>query len=128
MKAVWLIHELTERGIGHFIGVPDSTLSDFCKCLERQYADCHEVPANEGAAVALAAGHYLAEQKPCLVYMQNSGIGNAVNPICSHMGCVLEWNRDENSWDCPCHGSRYDYTGRLLSGPAIQPLETNAAE
>ena len=51
-----------------------------------------------------------------------------VNPICSHMGCVLEWNRDENSWDCPCHGSRYDYTGRLLSGPAIQPLETNAAE
>ncbi|MFR8033888.1 MAG: phosphonopyruvate decarboxylase [Lachnospiraceae bacterium] len=83
MKAVWLIHELTERGIGHFIGVPDSTLSDFCKCLERQYADCHEVPANEGAAVALAAGHYLAEQKPCLVYMQNSGIGNAVNPICS---------------------------------------------
>ena len=83
MKATWLISELMKRGIGHFVGVPDSTLSVFCKCLEKKYADCHEVPANEGAAVGLAAGHYLAEKKPCLVYMQNSGIGNAVNPICS---------------------------------------------
>ena len=61
-------------------------------------------------------------------YKDTDGTVYTVNPICSHMGCVLEWNRDENSWDCPCHGSRYDYTGRLLSGPAIQPLETNAAE
>lgn len=83
MKATALIQELMERGIGHFIGVPDSTLSQFCKCLEKQYETYHEVPANEGAAVALAAGHYLAEKRPSLVYMQNSGIGNAVNPICS---------------------------------------------
>ncbi len=61
-------------------------------------------------------------------YKDTDGTVDTVNPICSHMGCVLEWNRDETSWDCPCHGSRYDYTGRLLSGPAIQPLETNAAE
>lgn len=83
MRAEWLIQELRKRGIGHFVGVPDSTLSEFCRCLERHYGEYHEVPANEGAAVALAAGHYLAEQKPSLVYMQNSGIGNAVNPICS---------------------------------------------
>lgn len=50
-------------------------------------------------------------------YKDTDGTVYTVNPICSHMGCVLEWNRDENSWDCPCHGSRYDYTGRLLSGP-----------
>lgn len=83
MKATWLIEELIRRGIGHFAGVPDSTLSQFCKCLEQKYAAIHEVPANEGAAVALAAGHYLAEQTISAVYMQNSGIGNAVNPICS---------------------------------------------
>jgi len=47
---------------------------------------------------------------------------------CPHLGCALKWNPVEHTWDCPCHGSRYDYTGRLLSGPAIQPLETNAAE
>lgn len=83
MKAAWLIKELRERGIGHFVGVPDSTLAQFCKGLDTLDAGLHEVPCNEGAAVGLAAGHYLAEKKPCLVYMQNSGIGNAVNPICS---------------------------------------------
>ena len=37
---------------------------------------------------------------------------------CSHMGCGLEWNPDENSWDCPCHGSRFDEHGKLLDNPA----------
>lgn len=61
-------------------------------------------------------------------YKDTDGTVYTVNPICTHMGCVLEWNRDECSWDCPCHGSRYDYTGHLLSGPAIKPLETRAGE
>ena len=37
---------------------------------------------------------------------------------CPHLGCQLAWNQDELSWDCPCHGSRFDYRGQLLSGPA----------
>ena len=41
-----------------------------------------------------------------------------VTPKCPHMGCQLEWNPDEKSWDCPCHGSRFDVEGRLLDGPA----------
>lgn len=61
-------------------------------------------------------------------YKDTDGTVYTVNPICTHMGCVLEWNRDEGSWDCPCHGSRYDYTGRLLNGPAVKPLGTRAGE
>ena len=42
----------------------------------------------------------------------------AVNTKCPHLGCELSWNPDEKSWDCPCHGSRFDHTGALISGPA----------
>lgn len=61
-------------------------------------------------------------------YKDTDGTVYTVNPICTHMGCVLEWNRDEGSWDCPCHGSRYDYRGHLLNGPAVKPLETKIGE
>jgi glycine/D-amino acid oxidase-like deaminating enzyme len=43
-------------------------------------------------------------------------------PTCSHMGCLLEWNTHSNTWDCPCHGSRFTDRGEVLSGPAVHPL------
>lgn len=52
------------------------------------------------------------------VYRDDSGELFAVSITCPHMGCQLAWNPDEKSWDCPCHGSRFDYQGRLLDGPA----------
>ena len=58
------------------------------------------------------------------VYKDDQDVLHTVRPICPHMGCVLQWNRDERSWDCPCHGSRFDYTGRLLNDPAQRALET----
>lgn len=76
---------LCGQGIGFYAGVPDSLLKDFCACLSVQPASRLRAvtAANEGAAVALAAGHYMASGKPALVYMQNSGEGNAVNPLAS---------------------------------------------
>ena len=56
------------------------------------------------------------------VYKEPGGRLHIVNPICPHLGCRLEWNPDERSWDCPCHGSRFDHTGRLLDGPAQENL------
>ena len=52
-------------------------------------------------------------------------VGNifAVDPICPHMKCVVKWNQMEKSWDCPCHGSRFSYTGELLNGPAKHNLD-----
>ncbi len=52
------------------------------------------------------------------VYKDPDGTIYCVDVRCPHLGCQLEWNPDEKSWDCPCHGSRFDYTGKLLSGPA----------
>ena len=43
--------------------------------------------------------------------------------MCTHLGCLVHWNNSETSWDCPCHGSRFDPHGRVLNGPAVAALE-----
>ncbi len=64
------------------------------------------------------------------VYRDEEGVLHLVRARCPHMGCELAWNPDEKSWDCPCHGSRFGYDGRVLDGPAAEPigLEWNAGE
>lgn len=75
---------LRQSGIDFFTGVPDSLLKNFCAYVTDHTEDeQHIITANEGNAIALASGHYLGSGSPALVYMQNSGIGNAVNPITS---------------------------------------------
>ncbi len=75
---------LRREGVGFFSGVPDSLLKDFCAFLgDHTEAHEHVIAANEGCAVGLAAGHYLAMGGVPLVYMQNSGQGNALNPLLS---------------------------------------------
>ena len=68
---------LRETGVEFFTGVPDSLLKSFCAYVTDTCGENHVIAANEGGAVGLAAGHYLATGKPALVYMQNSGQGNA---------------------------------------------------
>ena len=78
--------KLEENGITFFSGVPDSLLKDICAYITDPLpAERHIIAANEGGAVGLAAGHYLATGKPALVYMQNSGQGNTINPLLSLM-------------------------------------------
>jgi glycine/D-amino acid oxidase-like deaminating enzyme/nitrite reductase/ring-hydroxylating ferredoxin subunit len=55
-------------------------------------------------------------------YRDPSGRVHAVSVTCTHLGCSLKWNAAETSWDCPCHGSRFTYTGAIIEGPATQPL------
>jgi Rieske Fe-S protein len=45
-----------------------------------------------------------------------------LSPVCTHLKCIVHWNSAERSWDCPCHGSRYKYDGKVIEGPALQPL------
>ena len=78
-----VIETLISSGIKFYTGVPDSLLKSFCAYVTDNCGENHIIAANEGGAVGLAAGRYLATGKPALVYMQNSGQGNAVNPLAS---------------------------------------------
>jgi nitrite reductase/ring-hydroxylating ferredoxin subunit len=57
------------------------------------------------------------------VYRDDDGQLHAVSLRCTHLGCLVRWNGAERSWDCPCHGSRFDVDGSVLEGPATTPLE-----
>jgi phosphonopyruvate decarboxylase len=85
MKAIKFISELKKLGFKNFYGVPDSLLSDISKSLELDFKDSlmHIITQNEGSAVGIAMGDYLSNNHPSVVYLQNSGLGNIVNPISS---------------------------------------------
>ena len=75
---------LISKGISFFTGVPDSLLKDICAYIsDNAPKNRHIIAANEGSSIGLAVGNYLASGNPSLVYMQNSGFGNTVNPLLS---------------------------------------------
>src|SRR5690606_22475496 len=113
--------ELRKQGLRFFTGVPDSLLKDFCAYITDQVpAADHVIAANEGNAVALAVGHFLGTGEPALVYMQNSGIGNGVNPLLSladpevysiPMLLVIGWRGEPGVKDEPQHVKQ----GRIMT-------------
>lgn len=56
-------------------------------------------------------------------YRDEKGIIHALSPVCTHAKCIVNWNQEEKSWDCPCHGARYDIDGTVLNGPADKALQ-----
>ncbi len=84
IRPEFFIEALREKGIDCFAGVPDSLLKNICAYITDHFDAAHNIiAANEGAAIGLAAGHYLATGQPACVYMQNSGEGNIINPLAS---------------------------------------------
>ncbi len=79
-----------------------------------------------GNAESLASGDggvvRLADGKRAAAYRDGEGHLHAVSPTCTHLGCEVRFNPAEASWDCPCHGSRFDVDGKVLEGPAVHPL------
>jgi glycine/D-amino acid oxidase-like deaminating enzyme/nitrite reductase/ring-hydroxylating ferredoxin subunit len=57
------------------------------------------------------------------VYRDDSGTLHTLSARCTHLGCIVRFNRPERTWDCPCHGSRFDATGEVIEGPATSPLQ-----
>lgn len=55
-------------------------------------------------------------------YLHDDGTTFALSARCQHMGCIVEWNSRARTWDCPCHGSRYQYDGEIINGPTTKPL------
>lgn len=68
------------------------------------------------------------EGESIALYKSEEGNLFAVNPVCTHAKCIVAWNRAEKSWDCPCHGARYDVQGNVLTGPARKGLEVVSLE
>lgn len=121
---------LREEGINYFSGVPDSLLKDFCAYIKDNVDENRNIiAANEGAAVALATGYHLATGKCGLVYMQNSGLGNIVNPIASlvdkmvysiPMLLVVGWRGEPGKKDEPQHVKQGIVTLSMLEGLDIK--------
>ena len=142
MKASELLLQLEHMGIDTIAGVPDSTLKQFCDGVQTYKGKMsHYVTANEGAAVGVAIGSYLATGRPACVYMQNSGIGNAVNPLASlangevygiPMLFIVGWRGEPGVKDEPQHVFQGKITCQLFETLAVScrviDKETTAEE
>lgn len=82
-----------------------------------------QIPSETASQLSPGQGGILFYQgKKLGGYRDLDGSLYLVDLRCPHLGCQLEWNPDERSWDCPCHGSRFDARGQLLSGPAQEGI------
>ena len=75
----------------------------------------NDIPAGEGAIIS-------KNLKKVAVYRDEQGTFHSYSAICPHLGCVVQWNADEKSFDCPCHGSRFTCKGEVINGPAVSNL------
>jgi Rieske Fe-S protein len=57
------------------------------------------------------------------VYKDKTGQVTELSAVCAHLGCIVHWNSTEKTWDCPCHGSRFEAKGTVLNGPAISDMK-----
>lgn len=126
MQAEFFVKKIHELGIETITGIPDSTLKTFCDYIGNEGSglfENHIVPENEGASVGIAIGEYLATGRPACIYMQNSGLGNAVNPFTSlthsevygiPMLFVIGWQGEPGEKDEPQHKFMGRITTELL--------------
>lgn len=118
------LHTLRSEGVEFFTGVPDSYLNGFCDYLLRNVSqEKNVIAANEGNAIAIAAGHFLATQEIPFVYMQNSGLGNTINPLVSlvdkqvyaiPMILLIGWRGQPGTGDWAQHELQGEITPGLL--------------
>jgi phosphonopyruvate decarboxylase len=122
-----LFESFSKVGVSLYAGVPDSLLKPFCAYVShRSHLSSevhHVITANEGSAVALAAGHFLATNELAVVYMQNSGLGNAINPLASLVApsvygipllLLVGWRGEPGKRDEPQHLLQGEKTIALL--------------
>lgn len=77
---------------------------------------CDELAPEEAAILSI-------DGEDVAAFRDESGSIRAVSAVCTHMGCLVGWNPNDRTWDCPCHGSRFSLEGDVLHGPAVKPLE-----
>jgi phosphonopyruvate decarboxylase len=126
---ILFVSALKKNELLFYTGIPDSLLKNFCECIDNDTSLKNIICANEGAAIALATGYYLSTGKLGVVYMQNSGIGNAVNPLLSladkevygiPMLLIIGWRGEQGIKDEPQHIKQGKVTCKLLDAMGIQ--------
>lgn len=115
-----MIKETTNSFVINKFKVPDADLD----VIEDNSVMSGSKKAGNFEEIKNDSGHVLKYNGQTIgIYKDNDGKIFAVNPICTHLGCLLSWNNLDKTWDCPCHGSRFDYKGHQLYNPAIRDLD-----
>lgn len=114
---------IQSKGSDFYVGVPDSLLANFCSFLDTKGKEHHLIAANEGNAIAIAMGYYMSTKKVAAVYMQNSGLGNSINPLVSltdplvykiPMLLIIGWRGEPGYKDEPQHQKQGGITIKQL--------------
>jgi Rieske Fe-S protein len=102
------------KGVAEEVGtMAKSLVRDYM--TKREEAECSQLRPGTGALVEVDGRNVAA-------YRDRAGVLHAVSSICTHLGCKVHWNSVETSWDCACHGSRFNTEGAVIEGPALRPL------
>jgi nitrite reductase/ring-hydroxylating ferredoxin subunit len=105
------------RGLGEVVSEGLNVLSQYAELLKGgEVGSERDIPPGSGAVMGWGPGKVA-------VYRDEQGIVHRRSAICSHLGCVVGWNDSEKTWDCPCHGSRFDAYGKVVNGPAPSDLD-----
>lgn len=134
IKSEVLLKFFLKQKISFFTGVPDSVLKNFTEVLSVNKKISHLIGVNEGSCISIAAGYYLKSKKLGVVYMQNSGLGNAVNPLISILDknvysipliMIIGWRGAPGTKDEPQHRAQGKITKKLLNLMNIKYCEVN---
>jgi Rieske Fe-S protein len=117
--ALYAPNRKTLRAAGTYIGEN----ANFVNHLVKDWASGGEVASRD--EIAHGTGAIVRDGvAPIAAFRDATGELHEVSAVCTHLGCVVQWNSAESSWDCPCHGSRFAPDGAVLNGPAAYPLKS----
>lgn len=107
-------------GARRLLGSVPNNVSHYAACdvliVQTTSRLAEDLEKGEGAIVIVGGRRAAA-------FRDDTGTIHAVSPRCTHLGCRVSWNPRDRTWDCPCHGSRYKFTGEVFQGPATNNLE-----
>jgi Rieske Fe-S protein len=100
------------KAAGRFVKEQANVAVQYTKWLTPgQVSSTSEIPAGSGAVLRRG-------MSKVAVYRDSRGKPHEMSAVCPHLGCIVRWNNAESTWDCPCHGSRFNPHGKVLNGPA----------
>ncbi len=102
---------------GRFLKETGSMAAQYVDFLKKgDVTSADELSMGEGAIMSMGL-------KKFALYRDEQGTLHSYSAVCPHLGCILQWNGEEKSFDCPCHGSRFTFEGKVINGPAISDLK-----